>query len=290
MAVTPLLLGTLLLATLLAGCAAPPAAPAPSTTFAQAASGMPDPAAVWRHLQPLLPTDILLMGEQHDAPEHQQLQTAVVQALARHGLLAALALEMAEQGRSTASLAPDAKEAQVREALAWRDASWPWVAYGPTVMAAVRAGVPVLGANLPASAMRIAMQNVALDDHLAPGMWQKQQENIRDGHCGLLPERQIVPMTRVQLARDAAMARAVRAARQDGRTVLLIAGNGHVDRKLGVPTHLEPSVRVAALVLSPQWPGAPGTPPAAGDALWLTPALAPKDYCADLKPPAAPAR
>lgn len=137
-------------------------------------------------------------------------------------------------------------------------------------MAAVRAGVPVLGANLPASETRNAMQSVAYDGHLTLGKWQKQQELIREGHCGLLPERQIVPMTRVQLARDAAMARTVLAARQAGKTVLLIAGNGHVDRELGVPTHLGHDLRVSALVLSPQRP--PGAtldlPPA--DAVWLT--------------------
>ena len=38
--------------------------------------------------------------------------------------------------------------------LAWDDAGWPWAAYGPAVMAAVRAGVPVLGANRPRSRMR----------------------------------------------------------------------------------------------------------------------------------------
>ena len=36
----------------------------------------------------------------------------------------------------------------------------------------------------------------------------------------------------------AAMAQTVMAARQPGKTVLLIAGGGHVDRALGVPTHL----------------------------------------------------
>ncbi len=281
-----------LLVPLLMACAAPPAGPAPVASGAFAATGpaAPDPATVWRQLEPLLPAEILLMGEQHDAPEHQQLQTAVVQALAGRGQLAALALEMAEQGRSTAGLPPDASETQVREALQWRDASWPWAAYGPAVMAAVRAGVPVLGANLPAAEIRNAMQSIAFDDHLTPGSWQKQQENIREGHCGLLPERQIVPMARVQLARDATIARTVLAARQPGKTVLLIAGNGHVDRALGVPTHLGHGVRVSVLALNPMPPsGVDGGQPAA-DALWLTPALPPKDYCAELKPPPAPAR
>ena len=258
--------------------------------FAASTPQAPEPAAVWRQLERLLPADALLMGEQHDSPDHQRLQRSVVQVLAERGILAAVALEMAEQGRTTTGLPSDASEQQVREALKWRDASWPWAAYGPVVMAAVRAGVPVLGANLPASETRNAMQSVAYDGHLTLGKWQKQQELIREGHCGLLPERQIVPMTRVQLARDAAMARTVLAARQAGKTVLLIAGNGHVDRELGVPTHLGHDLRVSALVLSPQRP--PGAtldlPPA--DAVWLTPALPPRDYCADLRSQMTPQR
>ena len=113
-------------------------------------------AAAQARLATLLPADALLLGEQHDAPAHQQLQRQAVQWLAARGQLAALALEMAEQGRSTAGLPRDASEADVQRALAWRDAGWPWQTYRPVVMAAVRAGVPVLGANLPAARQQIA--------------------------------------------------------------------------------------------------------------------------------------
>ena len=193
-------------------------------------------------LATLLPADALLLGEQHDAPAHQQLQRQAVQWLAARGALAAMALEMAEQGRSTAGLPRDASEADVQRALAWRDAGWPWQTYRPVVMAAVRAGVPVLGANLPAARQREAMRDAALDARLPPAALAEQQQRMRDGHCGLLPESQIGPMTRVQIARDIAMADTVRAARQPGRTVLLVAGNGHMHRALGVPLHLPPAL------------------------------------------------
>lgn len=266
--------------------------PAPSVgpvTAMAGATGLPDAAELDRRLLALLPTDVLLIGEQHDAPAHQQLQAAVVQALAARGVLATVALEMAEQGTTTAGLPPQASEAQVRDALKWRDASWPWDTYSRGVMAAVRSGVPVLGANLPLSEMKVAMKNIAFDDHLTPGLRQKQQENIREGHCGLLPESQIVPMTRVQTARDAAMARTITAARQPGKTVLLIAGNGHVDRELGVPTHLERGAS-KSVVLRPDRPSGTEADAPPADAVWLTAAPPPKDYCADLRQQMAPAR
>ena len=243
-------------------------------------------------LATLLPADVLLLGEQHDAPAHQQLQRQAVQWLAARGELAALALEMAEQGRSTAGLPRDASEADVQHALAWRDAGWPWKTYRPVVMAAVRAGVPVLGANLPAARQREAMRDAALDARLPPAALQEQQQRMRDGHCGLLPESQIGPMTRVQIARDIAMADTVRAARQPGRTVLLVAGNGHVHRALGVPLHLPPDLTTK--VLSAQSGQAQAaidsevtdTLPAhtsGADLLWPTPPVPPRDYCAELR-------
>ncbi|HRL35927.1 MAG TPA: ChaN family lipoprotein [Ottowia beijingensis] len=243
-------------------------------------------------LATLLPTDVLLLGEQHDAPAHQQLQRQAVQWLAARGELAALALEMAEQGRSTQGLPPDASEAAVQAALAWNDGAWPWKTYRPVVMAAVRAGVPVLGANLPAARQREAMRDAALDARLPPAALAEQQQRVRDGHCGLLPESQIGPMTRVQIARDIAMADTVRAARQPGRTVLLVAGNGHVHRALGVPLHLPPDLTTK--VLSAQSGQAQAaidsevtdTLPAhtsGADLLWPTPPVPPRDYCAELR-------
>ncbi|TAM35001.1 MAG: hypothetical protein EPN61_16510, partial [Burkholderiaceae bacterium] len=178
----------------------------------------------------LLPADVVLFGEQHDAPQHQRIERDVVETLAARGTLAALAIEMAEQGSSTSMLARAATDTQVQSALHWRSAGWPWTAYGPVVMAAVRAGVPVLGANLPRSRMSAAMADQSLDRRLSGPALKAQQQAIRIGHCGLLPENQISPMTRIQLARDMAMAQTVASARQSGKTVLLIAGAGHVRR------------------------------------------------------------
>ncbi len=232
-------------------------------------------------LDALLPADVLLLGEQHDADDHQRLQRAVVLALAQRGQLAALALEMATQGRSTGALAADADEAAVRAALQWNESGWAWARYGPVVMAAVRQGVPVLGANLPREAMRTAMADTRLDGHLAPSLLEQQREGIRSGHCLLLPESQIAPMTRIQIARDAAMANTVESARVPGKTVLLVAGGGHVRRDIGVPTHLAASVRtrVVLAVAGEPDPQAHG----AADLLWATPRLPPKDHCEELK-------
>lgn len=211
---------------LLAGCAAPPGAP----------------------------PDVLLLGEQHDAPEHQQLHHQAIQDLALQGRLAAVALEMAEQGASTAGLPPDAPESAVRAALRWDDNAWPWQAYGPAVMVAIAAGVPVVGANLPRPSLRAVMADATLDNLLAEPALKAQQQAVRVGHCGLLPETQIGPMTRVQIARDRAMAQTLAQATVAGKTAVLLAGAAHVDPALGVPQHLPSSLRVTSRSHKPQPP------------------------------------
>jgi hypothetical protein len=85
------------------------------------------------------------------------------------------------------------------------------------IMAAVRAGVPVLGGNLPRARQREAMADAALDRLLDADSLLRQQALVRDGHCGLLPEAQIAPMTRIQLARDRSMAAVASAAVAQGK-------------------------------------------------------------------------
>ncbi len=272
---------TCIAAALLAACATPAAV---SLTEVEQA-----------RLTALLPAELILLGEQHDAPEHQRLERQFVSWLAERGVLEALAIEMAEQGRDTRVLPRDASEADVRAALAWDGLGWPWTVYGPLVMAAVRAGVPVLGANLARVRMREAMRDDALDARVAPAVLAEQQQRIRQGHCDHLPETQILPMTRIQIARDLAMADTVARAVRRGRTVLLVAGNGHVQRDVGVPLHLPPDLRfkvVSALAAPPQGVAErmAGNPAAGADLVWPTSARRPRDYCAEFKHPPQPSR
>lgn len=254
-----------LLAAALAGCASSSA-----------------PARDWtQQLQRWSDAPIVLLGEQHDAVAHQAWQQATVEQLAKQERLAALVIEMAPRTGSTASLARDASEDAVQQALQWQDAAWPWPRYRGVVMAAVRAGVPVLGGNLPRADMKQAMRNENLDTHLPPEGWQRQLDAIREGHCGLLPDTQLAPMARIQLARDASMAEAARAAVKPGKTVLLVAGRGHVLRGVGIPTWLPEAAGAKVAVAQ----AGETSVAQASDVDWLqkTDALPAKDHCAELR-------
>jgi len=188
--------------------------------------------------QPALPR-LLIFGEQHDQPDQQRQVAETVQDLAASGRLAALVLEMAEAPFTTAGLARDAHDSQVRDALQWT--GWPWHRYAHVVMNAVRAGVPVWGGNLPRAAMRSAMADERIGAELPEATRQRIAEAVRSGHCGLLPERQLPGMVRIQVARDQSMAKVADAAvhrAAPGSVVVLLAGAQHAARDRGVPLHL----------------------------------------------------
>jgi len=182
---------------------------------------------------------LLIFGEQHDQPDQQRQVAAEVQALAAHGQLAAVVLEMAEQPHRTSALPRDASESAVRDALQWK--GWPWEPYAAVVMNAVRAGVPVLGGNLPRADMRAAMADAALDARVDDAVRSLLADAVRSGHCELLPAAQLPGMVRIQIARDQAMAQVTAEAVRDapaGSTVLLLVGAQHASRDRGVPRHL----------------------------------------------------
>jgi uncharacterized iron-regulated protein len=192
---------------------------------------------------------------------------------------------MAERPHSTVALDPMAPETQVRAALRWNETAWPWQRYAPVVMAAVRAGVPVHGANLPRAQMREAMGNALLDSRLDAAALVAQNQAIREGHCNLLPEAQIAPMTRIQIGRDVAMAETLNlaVAQAQGKTVLLIAGSGHVDKALGIPRHLPVGKVAKSVLLAAPKHDADATATGKFDAVWPSLAVPPKDYCAEFK-------
>ena len=227
--------------------------------------------------------DLLLLGEQHDAPDHQRLAARVVAQLAAHQRLAAVAIEMAEQGRSTVGLPTDASDAAARAALVWDERGWPWQAYGPIVMSAVRQGVPVVGANLPRPALRDAAQDPALDDAVPAAVRERLRTDVRDGHCGLLPDAQLPGMTRIQIARDRTLADTLRALARPGRVVLLVAGANHVDASRGVPLHLRAAPPVDRLYTVRLAAGAKAGDATPGfDETWPTAAVSQPDPCVGL--------
>jgi uncharacterized iron-regulated protein len=190
---------------------------------------------------------VLVFGEQHDQPDQQRQVAQAIRELAQRGELAAVVMEMVEQGHNTTSLTRDADEQSVRAALAW--SGWPWNAYADVVMSTVRAGVPMYGGNLPKADQALSMANRALDDLLSDPVRELMRQAVREGHCGLLPQSAEAGMVRIQIARDRSMAEVVDSLVSTAlvnKRVVILAGAQHAARDRGVPIHLVAAGHLAA--------------------------------------------
>ena len=116
-------------------------------------------------------------------------------------------------------------------------------------------------------------------------------EELRESHCGHLPEAMLAPMALAQHARDAHMARALLDAPTAAGAVL-IAGAGHVRRDRGVPYYVRLNapdaelvsvafleVRSGAVQPTAYLPESAGPLPVY-DYVWFTPRLSDEDPCA----------
>lgn len=229
----------------------------------------------------------LLVGERHNNPDHHALQLWLLQALAARRAQGSLLLEMLtpdQQGRVDAlrtRIAAGQTIGDLPGALAWQQ-GWDWTLYGPIVRHALAQPYPLLAANLQRpEVLRVYRQPPPLSGVLSTAQAVRSAllTQIREAHCGKLPDSQVPAMLAVQQQRDRRMAEALLAA---PRPSLLLAGAHHARRDLGVPLHLRDlGEQGGSLVLILAEVGQP-LGAAAADFVWYTPALPEQDHCAAL--------
>jgi len=233
-------------------------------------------------------TPRVLVGEQHDNPDHHALQLWLLRELAAQRAQGSLLMEMLnpdQQARVDAAQAATRAgqpPADAFTALAWQ-ANWDWSVYGALVTYALRQPYPLLAANLDrAQIIQIYKQRPVLTG--AASTTQQVQatllEDIRESHCGLLPEAQMPAMLAVQQQRDRHMAERLMEA---PLPALLLAGAFHVRKDLGVPLHLKDlgaGEGNAVLILAEA--GKTVTAESA-DFVWYTAAQPEEDHCAQLR-------
>ncbi|OOV94221.1 ChaN family lipoprotein [Pseudomonas sp. MF4836] len=230
----------------------------------------------------------VIVGEQHDNADHHVLQLWLMRALASQRPQGSLLLEMlvAQQQSRVDTVRQQLKSQGWPEdlpaALAWQP-GWDWALYGPIVRFALAQPYPLLAANLDASEIRrIYAQPPVLSGVHANSQAVKDllQTQIRDAHCGLLPESQVPAMLAVQQQRDRRMAERLLAAPVPA---LFFTGAYHARKDVGVPVHLADlgaAQGTAVLILAQQ-----GTPVAAdsADYVWYSARMPDQDDCAPLR-------
>lgn len=191
---------------------------------------------------------VLLLGEVHDNAAGHAARAALLRKELEAGWRPAIAMEQFDTGQQAAldaAMAECADAACVIRRTAPEKSGWTWAHYAPVIQLALDYKLPLLAANLSrADASKVVKEGFAAAlpadliaryrlDALPAEVLAAQQAEVRDSHCGALPETLVVPMAKAQIARDVVMAETMRTRAASG--VVLIAGNGHVRGDIAVP-------------------------------------------------------
>ena len=193
--------------------------------------------------------NVLLLGETHDNADGHRLRLRHLQVRVDAGWRPAIAMEQFDREQQPALDAAmrDCADADcVVARMITAKSGWNWTFYKPVVALALQYRLPLLAANLSrADAGKVVKAGFAvalspdvrnrydIDAALPAALLAAQVEEVRTGHCNMLPAAMLEPMARAQIARDVLMAEAMRPYLERG--VVLIAGNGHVRRDIAVP-------------------------------------------------------
>jgi uncharacterized iron-regulated protein len=217
-------------------------------------------------------------------------------------------LELGKQATIDRALAEHPQDVDgLGAAVDWSSSGWPsWSLYRPVFASAIGARLPLAAAGLDRpTAMHIAREGLAaLDpglvakfalDTALPALEQAQMRaEMKQSHCGLLPDSILDSMVLVQRARDAQLAERLHARSVPGQGAVLIAGTGHVRNDRGVPAALQRafatrSLTVGLIEVHGQWTTMPryaeefDVAALPFDYVWFTPRASDEDHCAELR-------
>ncbi|MHB8354107.1 MAG: ChaN family lipoprotein [Burkholderiales bacterium] len=249
-----------------------------------------------------LETDYLLLGEVHDNRAGHALRLRWLQQLVQQRKVALVfeqfdlesqtALDRAVlQWQSSGAPADDAAARAIAEAAAFNFKGWKWPLYAPVITLALHHGLPMGAANLSRAQMGAVMGGDRPSPP-EPDLWGVKEreallQEVREGHCNLMPEAQLPMMAAAQRARDDEMARAmIDMHRRTGLPVVLLAGNGHLRKDLAVPVwlrQLAPQARVVSAAILEQGTPQSFDPAGVYDAVSWVPAEDRPDPCVALR-------
>lgn len=198
---------------------------------------------------------VMLIGEVHDNAAQHAIQEQTLEMLFESGIRPALLMEQINRERqaeidhllaSGKATADDiARVAQQGN----EGGNWNWDYYRPLVELALRYELPIIAANISRSdTHRIIQDGLArhgFDNEIPDDIASAQTQQMIGAHCGLIGKAAGRLMVTAQVARDQYMASLV--AHHAGRGVILIAGNGHVRRDIGVPRWLSAELQSRAI-------------------------------------------
>lgn len=215
---------------------------------------------------------LVLLGEVHDNAHGHQLRAEALAKWLAGGARPTLILEQFDRERQGAidsvrerggdadaiiaagegaAARPSVASPSVASPSAVGSSGWAWTYYKPMIELAVRYRLPLIAGNVSrADTRKIIGQGLAAHGFagdVPADIQAAQTQGLVDGHCGALDLATARTMVPAQIARDQFMAQMIEKHRSNG--VVLIAGNGHVRRDIGVPRWLSAESQSRAIAV-----------------------------------------
>ena len=229
------LLPLLLVGALLGGCAIYKKNPRPVPAASGATKGNPQ---------------VLLLGEVHDNRAGHLQRYEELRQRVEAGWRPVIAMEQFD--RQDQGLLTAAQEGCMDAGCVIRvmdRKGWDWQQYYNIFQLALDHKLPLVAVNLSrADASKVVRDGLAssfdaktvaeyrLGEPVSADWRKAREREIQSGHCNMVPAMMLPGMVDAQMARDVWMAKLIRD--QQPRDVVLIAGNGHVRKDIGVPRWL----------------------------------------------------
>jgi uncharacterized iron-regulated protein len=122
---------------------------------------------------------------------------------------------------------------------------WSWAYYKPFLALAIKHELPIIAANVSNTDSMKAMREglTALNISASPNseLIDQQAQEIFNGHCQMMPMAAAKMMVNAQVAKDIVMAQFLM--QHQARGAVLLAGNGHVRKDIGIPVWLSLNAR-----------------------------------------------
>jgi len=241
---------------------------------------------------------VVLLGEVHDNVVQHRVRAQALRLLLQSGARPALAFEQFDRGQQSEvdrirSQAHASTRERVDQLVAVGAKGWDWALYRPFLELALEFDLPVVAADLSRSdAMRVSQQGYGAAfseqererlglDRIPDAVLQAQEEEVDAGHCHRIPPAMLPAIARAQIGRDAALALALMPYLQRG--VVLLSGNGHVRRDIGVPRYLPAQEAQRVISIGLLEADADPAPPGAYDVVFRTRVQYRPDPCKTLK-------
>jgi len=199
---------------------------------------------------------VVYLGEIHSIPRHHELQSAILEGLARHGVRLVLAMEQFEYFAQPALDRFNARSTELNQLVVEAEMDKRWrghTDYHALLLTARTRQIPVLALNARAETIRaIGRQRLAgitaeqraelpLEIVTTDPLYERLATRMLGVHMAFDPQK-LRPIFEAQVARDetmaARLAEFLSSASGEGRTAVVICGRGHCEFGLGMPDRM----------------------------------------------------